>query len=118
MPGDARQTGAPAAVLEKPGAAAGGEPPAALAPCAAALAREGGFTVSPAMERLPVELDVVVPVRALRVRQLLALKPGQVIESQWNHGDDVPLSAGDVQLTWSEFEVIDGQLAVRITRMP
>jgi flagellar motor switch/type III secretory pathway protein FliN len=67
--------------------------------------------------RMPVELDVTVAVREFRVRNLLALEPGQVIETQWGHGDDVPLSAGDVQLAWSEFEVVDSQLAVRITRL-
>ena len=72
----------------------------------------------PAIRRLPVELDVMVPVRDFRVRNLLALEPGQVIESQWGNGDDVPLSAGAVRLAWTEFEVIDNQLAVRITRLP
>jgi flagellar motor switch/type III secretory pathway protein FliN len=67
--------------------------------------------------RLPVELDVVVPVRKFRVRQLLALQPGQLIESQWGSGEDVPLAAGAVQLAWGEFEVIDNQLAVRVTRL-
>lgn len=67
--------------------------------------------------RLPVELDVAVPVRDFRLRNLLAMEPGQVIESPWIHGDDLPLSAGEVQLAWSEFEVIDTQLAVRVTRL-
>lgn len=71
-----------------------------------------------AITRLPVELDVVVPVRDFRVRDLLALESGQVVESRWSHGDDVPLTAGEVALAWSEFEVIDNQLAVRITRLP
>ncbi len=66
---------------------------------------------------LPVELDVAVPVRHFRVRNLLALEPGQLIESQWGNGEDVPLASGDVQLAWSEFEVIETQLAVRITRL-
>ncbi len=66
---------------------------------------------------LPVELDVAVPVRKFRVRNLLALEPGQLIESKWGNGDDVPLASGEVQLAWSEFEVIDTQLAVRITRL-
>lgn len=66
---------------------------------------------------LPVELDVAVPVRQFRVRNLLALEPGQLIESQWGNGEDVPLASGDVQLAWSEFEVIETQLAVRITRL-
>jgi flagellar motor switch protein FliM len=67
--------------------------------------------------RLPVELEVVVPVRDFRVRHLLTLEPGQVIETQWAHGADMPLSSGDVQLAWSEFEVVDTQLAVRVTRL-
>ena len=67
--------------------------------------------------RLPVELDVSVPVRNFRVRNLLTLELSQLIESGWGHGEDVPLAAGDVQLAWSEFEVVDTQLAVRVTRL-
>lgn len=73
--------------------------------------------LSPLVARLPLELDVMVPVRDFRVRHLLALEAGQVIKSQWGHGEDVPLAAGKIALAWTEFEVIDGQLAVRITRL-
>ena len=69
------------------------------------------------MGRLPVELEVAVPAREFRVRNLLALEQGQVIETQWAHGEDLPLSAGKEQLAWSEFEVVDAQLAVRVTRL-
>jgi len=69
------------------------------------------------VSRLPVELEVSVPVRNFRVRNLLALEPSNLIESGWGHGDDVPLAAGRVQLAWSEFEVVDTQLAVRVTRL-
>lgn len=51
------------------------------------------------------------------MRTLLALEPGQVIKSQWNDAEDVPLGAGKVQLAWSEFEVLDAQMAVRVTRL-
>jgi len=74
-------------------------------------------TFSAPIVLLPVELDVAVPVRDFRVRNLLALAPGQLIQSQWGNGEDVPLASGEVQLAWSEFEVIDAQLAVRITRL-
>jgi len=78
---------------------------------------EGGTGLNAQVMRLPVELDVAVPVRDFRVRNLLALEPGQVIKSQWVHGEDLPLASGDVQLAWSEFEVVDSQLAVRLTRL-
>ena len=67
---------------------------------------------------LPVELDVSIPVRQFRVRNLLALEPGALIETQWHNGEDVPLAATNVHLAWCEFEVLDTDLAVRITRIP
>ena len=75
------------------------------------------MVLRPPVARLPVELDVSVPVRDFRVRNLLALEPGHLVESVWGHGEDVPLAAGQVQLAWSEFEVIETQLAVRLTRL-
>lgn len=69
------------------------------------------------MARIPVAVQVAVPVRDFRVRQLLAMAPGEVIESNWANGEDLPLSSGEVQLAWTEFEVVDSRLAVRITRL-
>jgi flagellar motor switch protein FliM len=81
---------------------------------------EGGAT-TPSIDtramRLPVELEVAIPLREFRVRNLLALQAGVLVQSQWMHGDDVPLGSADVQLAWSEFDVVDKQLAVRLTRL-
>jgi len=89
----------------------------ALVLAANAPAEEIGLKLTATVARLPVELDVAVPVRDFRVRNLLALQPGQVIETQWAHGTDMPLATGEAQLAWSEFEVVDSQLAVRLTRL-
>ena len=106
------------------------EPPHELSAVAAATAAEQALVASTQVQeeddpaalsgpvaRLPVELDVAVPVREFRVRNLLALEPGQVIETGWVLGADMPLASGQTQLAWSEFEVIDSQLAVRVTRL-
>lgn len=93
-------------------------PAPALVPVSAARPQEEPEQLSATVRRLPVELDVVIPVNEFRVRNLLTIEPGNIVPSRWSYGDDVPLSAGDVQLAWSEFEVIDGHLAVRITRLP
>lgn len=66
---------------------------------------------------LPMQLDVTVPIPSFRVQDLLALEKGAVLESRWTHSDDVPVWCGGVQLVWSEFEVIDRKLAVRVTRL-
>jgi len=89
----------------------------ALAPAPHAAEDDDAPLFGPRVARLPVEVDVAVPVREFRVRHLLALEPGALIQSQWNHGSDVPLAARDVQLAWSEFEVVENKLAVRVTRL-
>ena len=108
----------PGAVAAQPANAAGAGTGAALVPAPRRPGEEEcdpGF--GPLVARLPVEMDVAVPVREFRVRHLLALEPGKVIESRWNHGNDLPLAAGDVKLAWTEFEVIETRLAVRVTRL-
>jgi flagellar motor switch/type III secretory pathway protein FliN len=79
--------------------------------------QEAESSFHPLVLRLPVEVEVSVPVREFRVCHLLALAPGQVIESRWSNGIDLPLAAGDVQLAWTEFEVVETRLAVRVTRV-
>jgi flagellar motor switch/type III secretory pathway protein FliN len=106
--------------VENAGSLAGGEGAGssqALVPVAPGLEdrTEPGFGTR--VLRLPVELDVAVPVREFRVRHLLALSPGQVIGSEWTNGSDLPLAVRDVQLAWTEFEVVETKLAVRIARL-
>jgi hypothetical protein len=77
---------------------------------------EAGIDRDSVVCRIPVEVEVGVPVRDFRVRNLLALSSGTIVRSQWTHGEDLPLRAGCVQLAWIEFEVVDSVLAARITR--
>jgi flagellar motor switch protein FliM len=89
----------------------------ALVPLPQPMDAEDSMPLSAPVARLPVEIEVSIPVGEFRVRNLLALEPGQVIETRWAHDEDMPLGSSDVQLAWSEFEVIESQLAVRITRL-
>lgn len=112
---------APPGEIPQEAAAAGNaeeaNPAQALVPIPQPPEADEEIAFSGPVSQLPVELEVAVPVREFRVRHLLALTPGQLVESQWSHGNDVPLAAGDVQLAWSEFEVMDNRLAVRMTRL-
>lgn len=66
---------------------------------------------------LPMQLDVTIPVPDFRVQNLLALERGAVLETHWEHTEDVPVWCGGVQLLWTEFEVVDQKLSVRVTRL-
>ena len=69
------------------------------------------------LDRLPMQVDVMLRVHSFRVQDLLSMEKGTVVETVHEHTQDVPLRCGGALLLWSEFEVLDQQLAVRITRL-
>lgn len=66
---------------------------------------------------LPTTVLVAVPVPAFRLRDLLALQPGNILSTAWRGERELPLLAGDVQFAWVEFEVTDEKLGARVTRL-
>jgi flagellar motor switch protein FliM len=69
------------------------------------------------LSQLQITLRAGVPLNRFRVRDLLALKEGQVFESLSPDTDDVSLWIGQVQVGWSEFEVLEQKMALRLTRL-
>jgi flagellar motor switch protein FliN/FliY len=69
------------------------------------------------LDRLPMQLDVMVKVGSLRVQDLLALEKGMVVETIHEHSQDVPVHCGGALLMWAEFEVVEQKLGVRVTRL-
>jgi flagellar motor switch/type III secretory pathway protein FliN len=69
------------------------------------------------LSQLRVSLRAAVGLNRFRVRDLLALEEGQVFESLTPDTEDVAVMVGQVQLGWSEFEVTDQRMAVRLTRL-
>ena len=69
------------------------------------------------LSRMTVVAIAGIPLRGFKVGDLLRLKPGELIESDWQHTEDVPVRAGRIQVAWSEFEVADQRLMVRLTRL-
>ena len=91
---------------------------------------EGGARVAPCLIRiedylrglfyshLAVHSDRLrIGLKRLRVRDLLRLEKGQVLESAWSQTSDVPVAAGEVRLCWGEFEVSGQQIGVRLTQL-
>jgi flagellar motor switch protein FliM len=71
----------------------------------------------PMISRLPVILEVKIPLSGFKVSDLLNLRCGQTIESAWAATEEVPLKAGALQLSWGEFEVVGERMALRLTRL-
>jgi len=69
------------------------------------------------LAQLRVTMRAGVALYRFRVRDLLAMKEGQVFESLSPATEDVPVRVGHLQLGWSEFEVLEQRMALRLTRL-
>jgi flagellar motor switch protein FliN/FliY len=69
------------------------------------------------LDRLPMQVDILLKLHSFRVQDLLSMEKGTVVETVHEHTQDVPVRCGGALLMWSEFEVLDQTLAVRITRL-
>jgi flagellar motor switch/type III secretory pathway protein FliN len=67
------------------------------------------------IEEVPCSLSAQIPVTGFRVRDLLLLQAGSVVNSKQSTGDRVGLHANGSFIAWTEFEVINGRLGVRFT---
>ena len=68
-------------------------------------------------ERLPCLLTVEIPVPGFTVNDLVHLAAGRIVSTRWTVGLDVPLRVNGEVIAWSEFEVVHGHLAVRLTEL-
>ena len=66
---------------------------------------------------VPLQLYAAAVVPGFKVRDLLRLRPGQIIQTSCESTDNVPVLLSSVQLGWCEFEVVDQRLALRLTRL-
>jgi flagellar motor switch protein FliN/FliY len=69
------------------------------------------------LQRLPMKLQVAIPLPRFKVSDLLALRKGVILASAWQSSEDIPLEVGGAQLGWGEFEVVERRMAVRLTRL-
>ncbi|HEY1648512.1 MAG TPA: FliM/FliN family flagellar motor C-terminal domain-containing protein [Terracidiphilus sp.] len=67
------------------------------------------------MPWLPCTLTLEVPVVRFTIGDLLSLREGSIVETACHHTSDVPLRVNQLLIGWTEFDVIDDHLAVRIT---
>jgi len=86
---------------------------------AAATPKLEGVVADPwtRVEGLPCMLTVEIPVPDFKVADLVQLAPGRIIASRWTVGLDVPLLINGELVAWSEFEIVQARLAVRLTEL-
>jgi flagellar motor switch/type III secretory pathway protein FliN len=69
------------------------------------------------VESLPCLLTIEVSVPGFTVADLVHLERGRIIATRWTVGQDVPFRINGELIAWSEFEVVQNRLAVRLTEL-
>jgi len=69
------------------------------------------------VEPLPCLLTIEISVPGFTVADLVNLQRGRVIATRWTVGQDVPFRINGELIAWSEFEVVQNRLAVRLTEL-
>jgi flagellar motor switch protein FliN/FliY len=69
------------------------------------------------VEVLPCLLSIEIPVPAFTVADLVSLAKGRMINTRWTVGQDVPLHINGELVAWSEFEIVNNHIAVRLTEL-
>jgi flagellar motor switch/type III secretory pathway protein FliN len=67
------------------------------------------------IQEVPCWLSAQIPVTGFKVRDLLLLQAGSVVNSKQLTGGRVGLKANGSFIAWAEFEVVNGRLGVRFT---
>jgi len=69
------------------------------------------------VEALPCLLAIEIPVPNFTVSDLVTLAPGRLVDTVWTVGEDVPLRINGALIAWSEFEIQNNHVAVRLTEL-
>jgi len=69
------------------------------------------------VEALPCLLSVEIPVPGFTVANLVSLARGRLVNTNWTVGEDVPLHVNGELIAWSEFEIVNNHVAVRLTEL-
>lgn len=78
---------------------------------------EGAKDLAARFGWLPCQLSLQIPIVNFTVGDLLRLEKGSIVETGTSSTGDIPLRANGLLIAWSEFEVIENRLAVRITEL-
>ncbi|WP_198137512.1 FliM/FliN family flagellar motor C-terminal domain-containing protein [Terriglobus sp. TAA 43] len=66
---------------------------------------------------MPFRLSVTIPLIGWRLHRLRDLQQGQLIVTAVSATEDVPVRIGEALLAHAELDNVDGQMAIRLTRL-
>lgn len=66
---------------------------------------------------LQCEVTLEIPVPGFTVRDLLKLESGEIMNTRWAQGTDLPLRINGELVGWGEFEVVANKLGLRVTEL-
>lgn len=81
------------------------------------LTLTSGSSIRGQVRNIPFRLSVTIPLMGWRLRALRELRQGHLLLTGVSAAEDVPVSVGGAVLGHAELDNVDGQMAVRLTRL-
>ncbi len=66
---------------------------------------------------LPCELSPQVPLAKFTVRELLRLRSGSIVATNWSRSTEIPLYANNQLIGWTELDSVGEHIGARITEL-
>ncbi|HLI63246.1 MAG TPA: FliM/FliN family flagellar motor C-terminal domain-containing protein [Terriglobales bacterium] len=66
---------------------------------------------------LPCELSPQIPLANFTVRELLRLRAGSIVASNWSRSREIPLYANGQLIGWTELDSVGEHIGARITEL-
>jgi flagellar motor switch/type III secretory pathway protein FliN len=89
----------------------------AIPPVAASNGTAGDENPADLLPWLPCTVSLEIPLAHFTIGDLSKLGRGSIVTTTCRHLSDIPLYVNGQLIGWTEFEVIDDRLAVRITEI-
>jgi len=84
---------------------------------AATVGAEGVPSIRGQIHAIPFRVSVSVPLHGWKLGRLCGLKQGQLLLTGISAAEDVPVCVGGALLGYAELDNVDGQMAIRLTRL-
>lgn len=81
------------------------------------VAGPSGSLIRGQVRNIPFRLSVTIPLIGWRLRGLRELQKGKLLLTGVSAAEDVPVCVGGALLGHAELDNVDGQMAVRLTRL-
>jgi flagellar motor switch protein FliN/FliY len=67
------------------------------------------------IQNIPIEINVEIDRRMMKIREILELQPGSIVEMRRSAGENIDIYIGKKLVGFGEIVIIENSMGIRIT---